>query len=91
MIGLAICLGLLLSSPNHAQSVPTDGIVSHNAKLHSGPGTTYAVVGAVPKGQVVTITNQSEAGDWYELSTGDWIAAFLVDVKSAGPITGTRL
>lgn len=89
LIGLAICLSLLISSPSHAQSSPTDGVVSRNANLRSGPGTTYAVVGSATQGQTVTITNQSEAGDWYELSTGEWIAAFLVDVKSTG--AGTAL
>lgn len=51
---------------------------ARNANLRAGPGTTYAVVGNVTQGDALTITGANPAGDWYQLSSGAWIAAFLV-------------
>jgi len=50
-----------------------------SANLRGGPGTSYAVVGGVSAGQALSIVSKSAAGDWYQLSNGQWIAAFLVD------------
>lgn len=82
LIGLAISISLFLSSPSFAQAT-LNGIVSRNANLRSGPGTTYVVVGYVKAGQSVSIIDKNDAGDWYKLSTGEWIASFLVEVGSA--------
>ena len=49
------------------------------ANLRAGPGTSYARVGSVSDGQALTLTGRSEAGDWYQLADGTWIAAFLVN------------
>lgn len=57
----------------------TTGAVNRNANLRSGPGTTYAIVGTARQGQSVTIMDTNEAGDWYQLTDGQWIAAFLVN------------
>lgn len=84
LIGLAIWICLFLSSPSFAQTT-LNGVVSRNANLRSGPGTSYAIAGSAAQGQVVVITNRTAAGDWYQLSTGEWIAAFLVDVTTATP------
>ena len=48
------------------------------ANLRSGPGTSYARVGGVTAGQTLDVTGRSDAGDWYQLADGTWIAAFLV-------------
>jgi len=50
-----------------------------NANLRGGPGTGYAVVGATQAGDVLAITARDNSGDWLQLASGDWIAAFLVD------------
>lgn len=55
------------------------GVVVRNANLRAGPSTRYAVVGTAPAGTPVRIAGTNKAGDWYHLSNGRWIAAFLVD------------
>ena len=58
------------------------GVVVRNANLRAGPSTRYAVVGTAPAGTQVRIAGTNKAGDWYHLSNGRWIAAFLVDRNS---------
>lgn len=53
--------------------------VGRNANLRSGPGTSFAVAGSVRVGDIVTVVATNDAGDWHQLDTGNWIAAFLVE------------
>jgi hypothetical protein len=48
------------------------------ANLRSGPGTDFAIVNSVPAGEPLVIVGRNAGGDWYQLSGGTWIAAFLV-------------
>ncbi len=64
--------------------VPLTGTVDRNANLRAGPGTTYAIVGRAAQGQSVTIVDTNTTGDWYRLADEQWIAAFLVNVVTAG-------
>jgi uncharacterized protein YraI len=86
----AIVLALCLASITTAQTTMT-GTVTRNANLRSGPGTTYAVSGAARAGDAVTIVDATAAGDWYELDSGKWIAAFLVELDddNSGAATPT--
>ncbi|CAN5563210.1 hypothetical protein BH10CHL1_BH10CHL1_07180 [soil metagenome] len=61
------------------------GVVNRNANLRSGPGTSYAVTGKAVAGATVTIIGKNTAGDWYQLESKAWIAAFLVDVTLTAP------
>jgi len=63
---------------------PAGPRAAESANLRGGPGTAYAVVGGVEAGQVLAVTGQSVAGDWYRLENGAWIAAFLVADAPAG-------
>jgi Bacterial SH3 domain len=74
---LALVLLLLLTAAAPVQTVLT-GTVSRNANLRAGPGTNYAIVGSVAAGDEVVVVSTNQAGDWYKLSNGRWIAAFLV-------------
>jgi len=65
----------------------TVGMVNTNANLRAGPGTSYATTGRATQGQLVAIVGKDKAGDWYQLSGGPWIAAFLVDVEPSTPKT----
>lgn len=68
--------------------VPTDtaqpaqvsqgAVTTDVANVRSGPGTDFGVVGSVAAGQSLVIVGRNAAGDWYQLSDGTWIAAFLV-------------
>jgi hypothetical protein len=51
---------------------------ARNGNVRAGPGTGFAVVGSVGQGRELTITGRNEAGDWFQLADGGWIAAFLV-------------
>lgn len=74
---------LLPHSSLHAQpKFPTNGTVLNAANLRSGPGTNFAVLNSVAAGDTVTVINCNSACDWYELSTGPWVAAFLVDLST---------
>jgi len=65
------------------------GTVNKGANLRAGPGTTFAIVGKDTQGQAVTIADKNTAGDWYQLDTGEWIAAFLVTLDAESPVTAT--
>lgn len=64
-----------------AATVPT---VKSVANLRAGPGTTYAKTGSALVGQALNVVARNQAGDWYQLATGAWIAAFLVANPPAG-------
>lgn len=60
--------------------------VNRNANLRAGPGVTYAIVGQAAKGQSIQLTAKSADGRWYQVDSGAWIAAFLVDNAPALPV-----
>lgn len=75
-VGLAV-------APQAPSAVPaavasTAATAARNANLRAGPGTTFAVVGGVKQGDALDIVGANPAGDWLQLATGAWIAAFLV-------------
>lgn len=72
---------LLTPTPTSRASGPS---ASANANLRAGPGTNYDVVGGVAAGDALDIIGRNEAGDWYKLTDGSWIAAFLVDNAPVG-------
>jgi len=83
---LAVLTTLLLTIPSFAQTpFPAPGVLLRDANLRGGAGINYAVVGAGRTGQQVTISETNADASWYHLSTGEWIAAFLVEVKTAEP------
>lgn len=53
--------------------------VSAAANLRSGPGTSYEIVARAEPGELVTVTGQTESGEWLRLAGGAWIAAFLLE------------
>ena len=53
--------------------------VSAAANLRSGPGTSYEIVARAEPGELVTVTGQTESGEWLQLAGGAWIAAFLLE------------
>ena len=73
----------LTSTPINTDTATSNGVVNRNANLRAGPGTSFAVVGNATAGDVVTVVGENNTGDWYQLETGNWIAAFLVDQQSS--------
>jgi hypothetical protein len=78
-----LCLVLLFVLPLRSapltQSPPASGIVNANSNLRAGPGTNYAKVGYAPLGTPVQIVACNTGCSWYQLDSGKWIAAWLVD------------
>jgi hypothetical protein len=69
------------AAPMQQESVTSrQGVVNTTANIRSGPGTNYSVVGQAQTGQVLTVTACNEDCSWYQLDTGNWIAAFLIDL-----------
>lgn len=64
-----------------AQETQT-AIVLRNANLRVGPGMTFAIAGSAQAGDTVRIVGGNPAGDWFELDSGHWIAAFLVHIEA---------
>ena len=62
-----------------------------NANLREGPGTIYAVVGHVIKGDRIHPVAQSSDGTWLQLDSGHWIYAPLVDNVPPGLAVSTRV
>jgi len=68
---------ILLPTPTPtAEPIPPS--VTANANLRSGPGTEFSQVGGTITGQTITIVARNEAGDWFQLDNGGWVASFLV-------------
>ena len=53
--------------------------VNANANLRSCASIHCKIVGNALQGQIIELVAQSADGNWYQLKTGEWIAASLVD------------
>jgi uncharacterized protein YraI len=74
-------------SSGAAVAATTTGVVLQNSNLRAGPGVGYAIVGKAPQGTVLTIVGANAAGDWLQTDAGQWIAAFLVNLRA--PLVNT--
>ncbi|MFN8492995.1 MAG: SH3 domain-containing protein [Caldilineaceae bacterium] len=54
-----------------------------DANLRGGPSTSYPVTGGVSSGQTLTLTGRNADSSWFQLTSGAWIAAFLLNDGSA--------
>ena len=63
----------------------TPSTAARNANLRAGPGTYHAIVGAVKEGDELEIVDTNTDGTWFALASGEWIAAFLVNVAPDSP------
>lgn len=73
--------------PSPTQTVVT-ATVKRNANLRTGPGTNYPKVGSVNARKTVRLVRANPTHDWYQLESGEWIAAILVENLSGefGPV-----
>ena len=64
----------------HPTPTPTpQSSVNSGANLRGGPGTEFPVIGGLPAGSPVEVKSRTESGNWLQLASGAWIAAFLID------------
>ncbi len=79
---LLFYLSFWLPVRHAAAQTTVPGVVTRNANLRAGPGTTYAVVGGVKAGVTVYVVEATADQTWYYLDSGNWIAAFLVQLSA---------
>lgn len=65
-------------TPITAPTPTTAATVNTAAVLRSGPGTNYPAADSAKQGTAVRIVARNAAGDWLQLASGLWIAAWLV-------------
>jgi micrococcal nuclease len=61
-----------------AETLPAPPVVTEEANLRAGPGMEYERVGSLGPGETVALAARDATGDWYQLASGAWVAAFLV-------------
>ncbi len=66
------------------ETVPAPPVAIEEANLRAGPGTEYERLGSAAPGEMLELIARNPAGDWYQLASGAWIAAFLVEGAPAG-------
>lgn len=90
----AILAGAALAAPNMQPAPPATVRVLEGANLRGGPGTGNPIVGSAPAGAILNVTGCDTGCEWYQLDSGAWIAAFLVEpvagaTRAAPVVTST--
>jgi uncharacterized protein YgiM (DUF1202 family) len=67
-----------LPSPTPTPAAGPAPAVTVDANLRSGPGLEFPIIGGTITGQTINIVARNEAGDWFLLDNGGWVATFLV-------------
>jgi uncharacterized protein YraI len=49
------------------------------ANLRQGPSTEFPIVGGAVEGQEILLVGRNADGSWYQLQSGAWIFAQLVE------------
>jgi len=75
--------GLYLPLVFHTLTI--QGSVTRAANLRAGPGLTFAIVDRARSRQTVVLVACDATCSWYQLTTGQWIAAFLVQGVTPSP------
>jgi hypothetical protein len=73
-------------TPSTTPTSAPDAVVTADAlTLRAGPGTVYARLGLLGKGNPLTVTARNEAGDWLAVTTSSgkqgWVAAAYVELN----------
>lgn len=74
----AILLPTPTPTPPPADQPTVAPSVTVNANLRSGPGLEFPQIGGTIAGQTINIVARDDAGEWFLLDNGGWVAAFLV-------------
>ena len=57
----ALLFGCLMHAPAWAETAVVTG---NDVNMREGPGTNFRILGSLPEGEVVTVTDRSN-GNWY--------------------------
>lgn len=84
-IDFNVCYMQPVVNPTPPPTQPTGGyqmrVLGDTQNIRSGPGTTFGVVGALKKGDIVTPSNTAGNDSWVEIGPGQWAA-----VKNGGVV-----
>ncbi len=69
----------------------TGPISNDYAILRSGPGTTFEQTSMALPGAPLPIVAKNQAGDWYQLEDGSWVAGFLIANKAPDVPVSTNI
>jgi len=61
---------------------------SNNVNLRGGPGTNYPIVGSLASGQTARV--EARNGEWLYLSSGKWVASWVVTVTGSASSLPSR-
>jgi uncharacterized protein YraI len=75
-IAIALFLVVVLTIPLCSKT--RVGTVNENATVHQGPGPTWPVVFSLEAGATIEFGACNTDCSWYQLTSGDWIAAVHV-------------
>lgn len=64
-----------------APCAPQRVTVNSAANLRQGPGTSFAIVGRQEPGRTIEIKARNQAGDWFQLTGGEWIFGNLISAR----------
>lgn len=82
------------TTPTQPTPVPVTGptatpITPAGARIRSGPGVTFSVLGAVPFGTPMRVTGMGPSGTWYRVDSPfgmGWVSATVVSAKNIGNV-----
>lgn len=63
------------------------GVMRATATMRNGPGSTYAILGTIPRDTVVTVVGRNEDETWFQViyppgsQLRGWVQASLIDVE----------
>lgn len=69
----------LLPTPTPTPNTPAPARVITAANLRQGPSTEFPIVGGAVEGQEILLVGRNADGSWYQLQSGAWIFAQLVE------------
>ena len=69
----------LLPTPTPTPNTPVPARVITAANLRQGPSTEFPIVGGAVEGQEILLVGRNADGSWYQLQSGAWIFAQLVE------------
>mgnify|MGYP000873044048 CR=1 FL=1 len=86
-VGIALLLGLTLPA---AAQAPQSAMTTTNLNMRSGPSTQHAVIGQIPKGTWIQVTECTNPVSWCQTVFGNvpaWVSAGYLNPR---PIAGTQ-
>jgi uncharacterized protein YraI len=66
------------ATPMPTVAAPQCPQAQRQANVRGGPGTGYPIITSLEPGVCIVVTGRNQGGDWFQMSTGGWVASFLL-------------